>query len=341
MKIFWIVLAVLAVILLLLLFFTKAIEKFAFGKRQEGNPYLQYFTNKDFEGLEAKPIEFPNAEGETLRGNLYFKGHIEDKKTLLVFVHGMGGGHLSYTTELNFFAEKGYLVLAYDNTGTMASEGKSLKNMAHSISDLRAALHFVKENSLTKDLPVLLMGHSWGAYTVCRVLQYHPDVKGVVAFSAPENEPELLCDQVKQQAGVAMPFLKPFFAFWERIGADKKASQNTSAALLQSDVPVLLLHGEADPVVPLANAVVSNPALSQKKNVEIAVYPQKQHNVYATLEAEQYIADTFAKLNLLLKEKKEEEANALSKTLDFRKMCEEDEAVMQKTVDFLEACLQK
>lgn len=341
MTILWILLGVLLAVLLLCLLFAKAVEKFAFGKRQEGNVYLQYFTAEDFEGLKTEPVEFPNAEGERLRGNLYFKGNMPDKKALLIFVHGMGGGHLSYTTELNFFAEKGYLVLAYDNTGTMASEGKSLKNMAHSISDLRAALRFVKEYSLTKGLPILLVGHSWGAYTVCRTLQYNPDVKGVVSFSAPENEPELLCDQIKQQAGFSMPFLKPFFAFWEKIGADQKATQNTSAALLKTDVPVLLFHGEKDSVVQISNAPVSNSALQTKENIKIEIYPDKQHNVYSSLAAEQYIAESFAKLNLLLKEKKTEEAKAFSKTLDFRKMCEEDEEVMQKTADFLEACLEK
>lgn len=341
MTIVWILLGIVVAVALLLLIFAKVVENFAFGKREEGNPYLRYFTAEDFEGLQAKPVKFPNAEGDTLRGNLYFKGNIEDKKALLVFVHGMGGGHLSYTTELNFFAEQGYLVLAYDNTGTMASEGKSLKSMTHSISDLRSALRFVKENNLTNSLPILLVGHSWGAYTVCRVLQYAPEVKGVVAFSAPENQTQLFCDQVKQQAGLSVPFLKPFFAFWERLGVDKKATQNTSAALLQTDVPVLLFHGEADPVVPLSNAVVSNPVLSQKDNIKIEVYPDKQHNVYATREAEQYIADSFGKLTALLKEKKTDEAKALSESLDFCKMCEEDAEVMGRTADFLKACLEK
>lgn len=47
-----IVIPVLAVLFLFLLAF--AVEKTAFGKRCEGNPYLQYFTAADFPNLNAE-----------------------------------------------------------------------------------------------------------------------------------------------------------------------------------------------------------------------------------------------------------------------------------------------
>lgn len=329
---------VLAIVLLCLLAF--AVEKVAFGNRCEGNAYLQYFTAADFPNLTADPVEFTGNRGQVLRGNLYSETGKQDFKALLVFAHGMGGGHLSYTTELDFFAKRGYLVLAYDNTGTMASEGKSLVGMPQAVSDLRSALAFAKQDARTKALPVVLAGHSWGGYTVCRVLYFHPNVKGVVAFSAPDDVPSLLCAQAKAMTGKNLGFLEPFLRLYERIRFGKVAAMRTSEIVSQADVPVLLLHGEKDTTVRPADAAATQEILKNRKNVQTVLYPEKQHNVYATVEAEQYIADAFAKLGVLTKDKaKAADAKSFAETLDFRKMCEEDTEVMETVSAFLDSCL--
>lgn len=329
---------VLAVLFLLLLAF--AVEKVAFGNRCEGNAYLQYFTAADFPNLTADPVEFTGNCGQVLRGNLYSETGRQDFKALLVFAHGMGGGHLSYTTELDFFAKRGYLVLAYDNTGTMASEGKSLVGMPQAVSDLRSALAFAKQDARTKALPVVLAGHSWGGYTVCRVLYFHPNVKGVVAFSAPDAVPSLLCAQAKAMTGKNLGFLEPFLRLYERIRFGKAAAMRTSAIAAQTDVPVLLLHGGKDAVVAPEDAAATQDILQGHKNIQTVLYPEKQHNVYATVEAEHYIADAFAKLGVLTKDKaKAADAKSFAETLDFRKMCEDDTVVMETVSAFLDSCL--
>lgn len=333
-----IVIPALAVLFLLLLAF--AVEKVAFGKRCEGNPYLQYFTAADFPNLTAEPVEFTGNRGQKLRGNLYFEAGRQNFKALLVFAHGMGGGHLSYTTELDFFAKRGYLVLAYDNTGTMASEGKSLIGMPQAVSDLRSALEFAQQDVRTKDLSVVLAGHSWGGYTVCRALYFHPQVKSVVAFSAPDDVPKLLCAQAKAMMGKNLDFLEPFLRLYERLRFGKSASMRTAEIAVQTDVPVLLLHGKKDTVVTPKDAAAAQDILKGHKNIRVQIYPQKQHNVYATVAAEQYIADAFAKLGVLARDKAQaNKAKVYAETLDFRKMCEEDSDVMETVCTFLDGCL--
>lgn len=329
---------ILAVAFLLLLAF--AVEKVGFGNRCEGNAYLQYFTAADFPNLTADPVEFTGNRGQVLRGNLYSEADRQDFKALLVFSHGMGGGHLSYTTELDFFAKHGYLVLAYDNTGTMASEGKSLVGMPQAISDLRSALEFAKQDARTRELPVVLAGHSWGGYAVCRVLYYRPNVKGVVAFSAPDDVPTLLCAQAKATTGKNLGFLEPFLRLYERMRFGKVAAMRTSEIAAQADVPLLLLHGGRDTTVPPEDAAATQEILKERKNIQVRLYPEKQHNVYATVEAEQYIADAFTKLGVLTKDKaRAEDAKVFAETLDFRKMCEEDSNVMETAATFLDECI--
>lgn len=337
----WIwILAVLLVLALVFLFLLAAsVEKVAFGKRCEGNPLLQYFTAADFENLDAEPVAFQGNRGQTLRGNLYKEHGKTAFSALLIFVHGMGGGHLSYTTELDFFAKHGFLVLGYDNTGTMASDGKSLVGMPQAVSDVKSALQFAKTDPRTKDLPILLVGHSWGAYAVCRAAK-DADVKGVLAFSAPDDVPELLCAQGAAQTGKNLGFLKPFLRFYARLRFGGAAAKRTSALLSECTVPVLLLHGEKDAVVPLKNATAAADCLRGKSNIRTKIYPDKQHNVYASKEAELYIAEAFEKLGVLSQnENGTAQCAEYAKTLDFRKMCEEDAAVMDTALQFLNRCI--
>lgn len=336
---FWILAAIAVFVLIVLFLLAALVEKIAFGKRCEGNPLLKYFTAADFENLDAEPVAFEGNRGQTLRGNLYKAHGKTDFRALLIFAHGMGGGHLSYTTELDFFAKHGFLVLAYDNTGTMASDGKSLVGMPQAVSDLKSALRFAKSDPRTKDLPILLAGHSWGAYTVCRAAN-EADVKGVLSFSAPDDVPELLCSEASAQTGKNLHFLKPFLRAYERLRFGRAASKPTSALLADCTAPVLLLHGEKDTSVPLSSATASSPVLRGKPNIRTKIYPDKQHNVYATREAEQYIAEAFRKLGVLSKtENGTAECAAYARTLNFCQMCEEDAAVMDTALQFLLDCL--
>ena len=75
---------------------------------------MKYFTVDDFEDLENKEIEFKSNKGQTLKGYIYTNKNVNEYKGLIVFVHGMGAGHLSYTTEINTLAKAGFKVLAYD-----------------------------------------------------------------------------------------------------------------------------------------------------------------------------------------------------------------------------------
>lgn len=337
----YILCALLVLTLSFLLILAKSVLKVGFGKRCEGNPLLRYFTAADFEGLKAEPVEFQNNHKETLRGYFYSDETRTDYRALLIFAHGMGGGHLSYTTEIDFFAKRGYLVLAYDQTGTMASDGKLLRGMGQGFHDLLCAIQFAKENEKSKNLPILLAGHSWGGYSVCRALYFHPQVRGVLAFSAPESEPDLLLAQAKAQTGKSFSVLKPFLRFWNRLQFGPAAAMTTSEILAESDVPVLLLHGENDPVVPPENAAACSPLLQNKKNIQAKLYPGKQHNVYSAPEAEAYITEVLQKFGVLSGNKDNDALKAYAETLDFRKMCKEDSAVMDSAAAFLENCLTK
>ena len=108
-----------------------------------------------------------------------------EPKGIVIVVHGAGGGHDSYMHEICYFAKLGYKVFAYDNTGTMLSEGDKLKGFEQSLLDLRECILDIQSSLEYAGLKIILYGHSWGAFTVSSVSNYD-DVKvdGIVSLSA-------------------------------------------------------------------------------------------------------------------------------------------------------------
>ena len=118
--------ALIVILLVLFILASKTLGMAGTSKRCEGNANLKYLKAKNFDNLNARPIDFKSNKGQTLNGFLYSNAKVDTYKALVVFSHGMGAGHHAYTTEINYFAQKGYLVWAYDNTGSCLSEGKKL-----------------------------------------------------------------------------------------------------------------------------------------------------------------------------------------------------------------------
>ena len=252
----------------------------------------------------------------------------------------MGGGHLSYTTEINTFAKAGFIVIGYDNTGTCTSEGKSLKGFFQSVIDLKHAINFVKQNDDLNKYSIQLVGHSWGAYTVCQVMQFKPDVKAVVAMSGPNDSSRLICDFMKNETKINFVFLKPFITFVNFLIFGINGIKTTSKVLEKIKTPVLLLHGKLDKTAIIENSPILNKKIKENENIQIIVYEDRFHNVYQTKESEKYLNDTFEKITELNKKYKgkvpEEEHNEIYNNIDYKKMTEEDEEVMNTIIKFLE-----
>ncbi|MBQ7915718.1 MAG: alpha/beta fold hydrolase [Firmicutes bacterium] len=341
-----VVLVILIILLLLaaaaLFFFAQMILNKVFGNRCEGNPNVKYFQGADFPGLLQTPISFPSNRGQKLRGFLYYTQQ-PDYKGLVIFVHGMGAGHTAYTTEINTLAQDGYIVLGYDNTGTMLSDGASLGGFPQAFWDLQGAVTFVKNSSQLHHHPLFLVGHSWGAYTVANFTHLKEKINGVVAMSPFDSIPDIMTNLVSSQIGKNMSILKPFFLLATLIEFKEMAFYRPSYSLQKAQCPVLLLHGDQDPMAPLSvSPVAFREALTDNPNVRIQICPGKAHNVYNTVEAEKYMAEVFAGYTQLEKNYNQQVPPEIRREYfekaDFRRMTEEDPAVMTQILDFLNQC---
>ena len=168
------------VALILLMLFAIAIlsDKLLFGTRSEKNPLLKYFTAEDF-NLSTREVELANG----LKGFIYSKADVPQKDKLIIFCHGMGPGHIAYTTEIAYFCNFGYSVLAVDNRGCNLSDGKNMKGMYSGAQTAISAIDFAKEQGFNN---LILVGHSWGAYSaLCATKKRKVDK--VVSIRAPNT----------------------------------------------------------------------------------------------------------------------------------------------------------
>lgn len=324
------------VIVILVFGFGFLVHHIAFGKRCMGDKRLKYFTHEDFEGLKAAPVEFKSNKGQILKGNLYLKSGIRRPCALVIFSHGFGGGHLSYMTEINTFARNGFAVLAYDNTGTFASQGDSLVGFFQGVRDLNAAVNYARSNEKLKNLPIILAGHSWGGYSVCQALAECKGISGAVAFSAPETGYQVICEQISAKAGFLLPLFKIIFFLKE----GKASLRKCSDALSKTNVPTLLLHGDCDPVVKPAESPVTSPAVQANSSITTIMYENRRHNVYQTAESEEYLGEVMAGIQALKKIKKpSREEIEFCYDIDYELITREDPIVMQTVINFMKNCI--
>lgn len=336
------VLAIIVICILLFIIAFKIMDMTGFSKRCDGDENLKYLKAKNFDNLNARPVDFKSDKGQTLNGFLYSNAKVDTYKALVVFSHGMGAGHLAYTTEINFFAQKGYLVLAYDNTGTCASEGNKINGFAQGIIDLKFALEFVKERDDLKDMPIILAGHSWGAYSVCNVSAIVEDtsIKGIVAFSPFNSMNKLIRDIAKSQTKVNLSILSPFFDLINLIKFGKTGVLRTCDTINSNSIPTLVMHGGNDMQVTIKNSPVGRPnRIKDNENARTVLYESKFHNVYLAKDAEQYLNDTFAKIATL--GKNTPEAYEVYQNIDYALITKEDLNVMETAVSFMEECIMK
>ncbi len=220
-----------------------------FNKRFESYEPLMLHID-DFDGLQRTKYEFSSDKGQTLTGYMYSSG--ENQRGIIVMAHGFGGGgHNSYMDCANYFAHHGYYVFAYDVTGNDESEGEGVGGLPQGVIHLDYAISFVEESGNFPDLPIGLFGHSWGGYSVCSVLTYHPEVKAIIECSGFNSSSDMFEAEGKKQAGNGIYLMMPFVKLHERIKYGSYASNTAMDGFAATEAAVMIVHSVDDNVVPI------------------------------------------------------------------------------------------
>ncbi len=246
------------------------------------------------------PVTF-TSEKNTLQGYIYGG---DNTRGLMVVAHGLGGGADSYLPHIQHFVDNDLRVFAYDCTGSYASGGTSTKGFPQSVVDLNACLTFIAGQPELSDLPLVLFGHSWGGYAVVNVLNYPHDVQGVISISAVNNAVDILVEQGKELMGGFIHTQYPFLWLYQRLLFGEVASFDAVSAINATDIPILIIHGEADEMVSYeGSALIASRNAIENPNVRYvkASTPGRNghDNLFRTDTAIAYIKDVNAAYRVL------------------------------------------
>ena len=193
----------------------------------------------------SQEITIPSANG-------FLQGWIaeaEDSRGVVLLLHGVHGNAGQMAENMALFREMGWTPLAINATGVGASDGAWTRGIQQQSIDGRAALAWISEQPALKGLPIVVYGHSAGAWAAAR-LSREDTVDGVICVSGFDRPVVLMTTWAEHYAGPAAWLEIPFLRMWESILFGPEYDASGEAALTESGKPALVVHGGADQTVP-------------------------------------------------------------------------------------------
>lgn len=249
----------------------------------------------------------------------YQKWQADSAKAIIVLIHGFGEHSSRYKNVVNKLVPAGYTIYSFDHRG----HGKSPGSRGHVMDwqefteDVDAFMHFV--NSEKGELPLFIIGHSMGGLIVLNyVLLKKPELKGVISSAPLLVQPGV--SPVLLLLGKMMSKIWPAFTIdtkldvntisrdpkvlkeyqednlvhslaSARFGTELEKTQKwTMEHASEFTMPLLLIHGEADELVPpYGSEEFYEKASSQDKLRHL--YPGGKHESHNDVEHERVIQD--------------------------------------------------
>lgn len=165
----------------------------------------------------------------------------EGTKGLFILAHGMGTDIRYHLPELHYFAERGYKVFAFEYSGYRGSIGHFF-GFSQAVLDVKSAIEFIDDGTL----PVILAGHSMGAYAICAVLQCTSrSVAKVIAY-APFYSPREAISEYAKGFVKRGKLLSGIIMGMQWVIFGKNANLSAAEGLIRSGTPALVLQGSED-----------------------------------------------------------------------------------------------
>lgn len=202
--------------------------------------------------LPFREIDISVAKDCRLNGVLF---PADFSKGLVFFLHGNAGNVSVLNGQAMFYHQLGYDFFAFDYRGFGKSDGE-INSEEQFYSDAQAVYNQLKKRYAGKK--IIIVGYSVGSATATRLAaQNRPDK---LVLMAPYYS-------MTDLAGRHYPFIPSFVL---------KYSFETFRFLEKTTVPVLIVHGKNDGVIPTASSALLKPAL--KKTDRYILLANTNHN---------------------------------------------------------------
>ena len=220
-------------------------------------------------------ITITSSDGLKLRGRYY---HLKDGAPVEIICHGYrshpfrdcSGGH-SLSRKL------GYNALVIDQRAHGKSEGTVITFGVKERLDCLAWAKYTAERF--PNSPIILSGLSMGAATVLMASELDlPSAVCAIIADSPYSAPGAIIEKVCQDRRYPMTICRPMIYFAARIWGRFDLTQCTAKdAVSHAKVPILLIHGEEDRLVPWTMS--QEIAVACASPVTVEIFPDAGHGL--------------------------------------------------------------
>ena len=236
-------------------------------------------------------VQITSQDGLTLYGKYY---HLTDGAPLIMFFHGYrcsairdGNGIFLYTRKL------GFNVFLADQRAHGKSGGRTITFGVKERYDVRSWAEYFTER-FGKKQKIYLSGLSMGGATVLMAsnVGLPENVIGILADCPYSSPKAILCSVVKQMGfPVKITYaLAKLSAKW--IGKFDMEEASAIEAVRESDIPTLILHGDADDFVPCSMSMDCQ--LAGEDHVQLVLIKGAAHGMSHCVDTTSYETAAYA-----------------------------------------------
>jgi len=236
---------------------------------------VEYGTPADI-GLPFRTVHIPTTNGKRLFGWLV-PATGASQAPAVTMMHGWGGNAEHMLPFAALLQRAGYSVLLLDARNHGRSDRDGISSLPRFAEDLEHGLDWLAQQPGIDPARLVLLGHSVGAAAALLVAARRSDLAAVVSIAAFAHPVQLMRRQMRAHHIPYRPlgWLVLRYIEWA-IGArfDAIAPCNT---IRQVTCPVLLVHGEDDRRVPIADALHIY-AKRRDSHTELLSLPETGHD---------------------------------------------------------------
>ena len=214
--------------------------------------------------------------------------HVADDAPVQILFHGYKSSSLLDCSGGSYFAGiLGHNAIVVDQRSHGQSSGNVITFGIKERKDCLRWIEYTKER-FGKDVPIILSGLSMGAATVLMAtdLNLPENVKGIIA-DCPYSSPKEIIMKVAKDMHFPPRLMLPFvwlggFLF----GQFNLFESSAIEAIKTCDIPILILHGDADELVPCEMA--KSLETSGAKNITLELFEKAGHGLSYIILPDKY-----------------------------------------------------